>query len=80
VFDLGIIDGIVNLAAWLTKAVAWLSHKFDIYVVDGIVNSAATLVGGSSGAWRRMQTGYLQNYALVFILGVLIIAGSILFG
>lgn len=80
VFDLGIIDGIVNLAAWLTKAVAWLTHKFDIYVVDGIVNSAATLTGCSGGAWRRMQTGYLQNYALVFILGLLIIAGSILFG
>lgn len=80
VFDLGVIDGLVNLTAWLTNAAAWLSHKFDIYVVDGIVNSAATLVGCCGGVWRRMQTGYLQNYALVFILGVLIIAGSILFG
>jgi multicomponent Na+:H+ antiporter subunit D len=76
-FDLGIIDGLVNLSAWLTRLTAWASHKFDIYIVDGLVNSTATLVDYKSGFWSRLQSGYLQNYALIFILGLLVIIGSI---
>jgi multicomponent Na+:H+ antiporter subunit D len=78
-FDLGIIDGMVNGAAWLTRVIAWGSHLFDIYIVDGIVNSAATLVEVNSGQWRRLQTGYLQNYAWIIIFGLLLILGGIFF-
>lgn len=70
-FDLGVIDGIVNNTAWTTRLTAWFSHKFDIYVVDGIVNSMATIVSFTSGIWRRIQTGFLQNYALIFVLGII---------
>ena len=77
-FDLRIIDGLVNFAGWLTRLTAWGSHKFDIYVVDGLINSTATLVGYNSGFWRRLQSGYLQNYALIFILGLLLILGGVL--
>ncbi len=79
-FDLKFIDWLVNGAAWLTRFISWVSHKFDIYVVDGLINSLATLVEYSSGMWRRLQTGYLQNYALIFILGVIILIGRILLG
>ncbi len=79
-FDLSIIDGLVNGAGWLTRLTAWLSHKFDIYIVDGAVNSVATLVDFNSGFWRRIQTGYLQNYALVFVLGLLVIIAGMLIG
>jgi len=77
-FDLSIIDGLVNGAGWLTRLTAWLSHKFDIYFVDGVVNSLAALVDFSSGYWRKLQTGFLQNYALVFVIGLLVIVGSVL--
>ena len=77
-FDLGIVDGLVNFAGWLTRFMAWVSHKFDVYIVDGIINSMATLVGYESGFWRRLQSGYLQNYALMLILGLLFIIGSLL--
>jgi NADH-quinone oxidoreductase subunit L len=77
-FDLSIIDGIVNGAGWITRLAAWLSHKFDIYIVDGAVNSLATLVDFNSGFWRRIQTGFLQNYALVFVIGLAVIVGSAL--
>ena len=77
-FDLSVVDGLVNGAGWMTRFTAWLSHKFDIYLVDGIFNSLATLVDFSSGFWRRLQTGYLQNYALIFVLGLLFIIGGIL--
>ncbi|MBI5236784.1 MAG: NADH-quinone oxidoreductase subunit L [Deltaproteobacteria bacterium] len=77
-FDLGVIDGIVNGAGWLTRFTAWVSHKFDIYIVDGLVNSAATFVSFNSLVWRRMQTGYLQHYALIFVIGLILIVGGAL--
>ena len=77
-FDLAVIDGLVNGAGWMTRFAAWLSHKFDIYLVDGIFNSMATMVDFSSGFWRRLQTGYLQNYALIFVVGLLLIIGGLL--
>ncbi|MBI5561606.1 MAG: Na(+)/H(+) antiporter subunit D [Deltaproteobacteria bacterium] len=79
-FDLGVIDGLVNLAGWLTRFAAWVSHKFDIYIIDGAVNSVATLVAWNGGAWRRLQTGQLQNYALIFVLGLIIIFGGFMLG
>lgn len=79
-FDLGVIDGIVNLSAWMTRMTAWFAHKVDIYIVDGLINSIASLVGYCSNIWRRLQTGYLQNYAFIFILGLLFVIGKMLFG
>ena len=77
-FDLFVIDGVVNGAGWLTRLVAWLSHQFDSYLVDGAVNSLASVVNIGSRVWGRIQTGYLQNYALVFILGILFIIGGVM--
>ncbi|MBI2412446.1 MAG: NADH-quinone oxidoreductase subunit L [Deltaproteobacteria bacterium] len=79
-FDLGVIDWFVNFTAWFMRLTAWASHKFDIYVVDGLVNSMSTLVTYNSTIWRRLQTGYLQNYALVFVVGVLLIIVRVLLG
>ncbi|MBI5238499.1 MAG: Na(+)/H(+) antiporter subunit D [Deltaproteobacteria bacterium] len=77
-FDIGIIDGFVNLAAWFTRFGAWVSHKFDIYIVDGAVNSLATLVGFMSGIWKRLQTGYVQNYALIFVIGLIFVVFAVM--
>jgi NADH-quinone oxidoreductase subunit L len=77
-FDLGIIDGLVNGAGWLARLTAWLSHKMDIYLVDGAVNSLATLVDYGGSVWRRLQTGYLQNYVLIFVLGLILVVGSMM--
>jgi len=77
-FDLSVIDGFVNLVGWFARFSAWISHKFDIYVVDGLVNSMATLVNYKSGLFSKLQSGYLQNYALVIILGIILVVGSVL--
>jgi NADH-quinone oxidoreductase subunit L len=77
-FDLSFIDGLVDGSGWLTRFVAWVSHKIDIYLVDGAINSMATLVNFNSGFWRRLQTGYLQNYALMFVLGLILFFGGML--
>ncbi|MCR4287839.1 MAG: Na+/H+ antiporter subunit D, partial [Deltaproteobacteria bacterium] len=77
-FDVGIIDGFVNLAAWFTRFGAWVAHKFDIYIVDGAVNSLATLVGFMSGIWKRLQTGYVQNYAFIFVIGLILVVFAVM--
>ena len=46
---------------------------FDPYVVDGIVNGTASAVRALSSAWRRLQTGNLQHYALSFLAGALVL-------
>ncbi|MTI84521.1 MAG: NADH-quinone oxidoreductase subunit L [Firmicutes bacterium] len=53
---------------------AKLFYLFDIYVVDGIVNGLGGFGKLSGEGLRVLQTGRLQNYALVFFLGVLAIA------
>ena len=49
----------------------WLS--FDDKVIDGMVNGAGQAVRSFSGSLRKIQTGYLQNYALFILLGVVAI-------
>ncbi|MFZ5596284.1 MAG: NADH-quinone oxidoreductase subunit L [Bacillota bacterium] len=54
---------------------AKLFYLFDIYVVDGIiVNGIAAFTRLTGESMRVAQTGRLQNYALVFFLGVLAVA------
>ena len=48
---------------------------FDRHVVDGAVNGVATVVGKSSGRLRRVQTGFVANYALAIALGAVLIVG-----
>lgn len=42
---------------------------FDRVVVDGAVNGVAALVRGAGGSLRRVQTGYVRNYALLVAAG-----------
>ncbi len=70
-FDATVIDGFfVNGARNLTVAVATLSALFDKYVVDGIVNLVGSILSGFSVLFRRVQTGYVSNYALVLAVGM----------
>ncbi|MBN2055113.1 hypothetical protein JW905_09330, partial [bacterium] len=72
-FDHWVVDGIVNSVAFLTRLVSRLSMLFDGGVVDGLVNGAAALVDAMAAVLRRVQTGYVQNYGLVFVLGAFIL-------
>jgi NADH-quinone oxidoreductase subunit L len=42
----------------------------DKYVVDGAVNLVAWTAGRGSFLVRRIQTGLVQNYALLMVLGI----------
>ncbi len=52
----------------LTTALVFIDDK----VIDGTVNTLAALVGGASGAARRLQTGFVRSYALTMLAGALI--------
>ncbi len=53
-----------------------LLHMFDQYVVDGVVNGVATVTRGSGWQLRKVETGQVQSYALVIIVGVVAIVGG----
>ncbi len=59
---------------WLTR----LSVYFDNRGVDGLVNSLAALVGGTSGRWRKMQTGFVRSYALSMFFGAALLVALLL--
>ncbi len=77
-FDLGVIDGIVNGASFLTKQVSRLSIWVDTYVVDGAVNGTAAVGYHFSKNLRRVQTGYLSNYALGIVIGLFLVIAMIM--
>jgi NADH-quinone oxidoreductase subunit L len=53
----------------------WLWRVFDARIVDGVVNGTAGFVAVNAAAWRRLQDGNVQHYALSFLIGVAAILG-----
>ncbi len=54
--------------------IAW----FDRHVVDGTMNLMATITQSASYHIRGLQSGRLQSYAVVFLLGAMIVAAIVL--
>jgi len=69
-FDRKVVDGAVNGTSWLTLFGSWLSGLTDRTLVDGAVNFVGRLLQESSYWFRRVQTGLVQNYALLMLFGV----------
>jgi len=78
-FDAKVVDGAVNGSGWLTVFSAWFSHLLDKYIVDGLVNLVGAVLEESSFVLRRLQTGLVQNYALVMLFGVFAFVSVYLF-
>src|SRR3989442_8309136 len=49
-----------------------LAGAFDLGIVDGLVNGLGRAVAWASGELRRLQTGYVVNYALTMLAGAVI--------
>ena len=72
-FDSKVVDGVVNGLAGVTRLTSRITGGTDKYLVDGLVNAIANFVVRlMSPIVRAAQTGFLQNYALVMVLGLLI--------
>ncbi len=72
-FDLGVVDGAVNLTARISVVASKIQSWFDLYIVDGIVNMIANITWLCSAIFRRLQTGLVQNYILIAFFGLAII-------
>ena len=73
-FDRTVIDGVVNLVGWVGRMFARLWNWFDRNIVDGIVNATGSITGEIAGWWRTMQSGNVQNYALIAAAGAMAFA------
>jgi NADH-quinone oxidoreductase subunit L len=61
------------------KGLAWLLSKpIDTHVIDGFANGLAEGTQELAQSVRRIQTGYVRNYALSVFAGVILIIGYIL--
>jgi NADH-quinone oxidoreductase subunit L len=70
-FDAGFIDGfLVHGTRHATVAFSTVSGFFDKYFVDGAVNLVGWVLQRFSRVFRRVQTGYVSNYALVLAFGM----------
>ncbi|HEY6951483.1 MAG TPA: NADH-quinone oxidoreductase subunit L, partial [Bacteroidota bacterium] len=67
IYDAAIVNPIVNVSDKL------LWKGFDVRVIDGIVNGSAGLVAFTAQRLRKIQSGIAQNYAIVFIGGIVVI-------
>ncbi len=59
----------------ISRPIAW----FDRHVIDGAMNGLAWVAQKTSYAIRSLQSGQIQQYAFVFLLGTLIILVLVLY-
>jgi len=73
----------VNGTAWAVRdVIARASDLWDRWVVDGLVNLTAFVLDNLSYAFRAVQNGLVQHYALSMLIGLflLIAAGRFILG
>ena len=78
-FDRRVVDGFVNGSSWVTMFGSWLSELTDRAVVDGLVNGIGNRLQQASYTIRRLQTGLVQNYAMLMLFGVFAFVSLYLF-
>jgi len=77
--DRNVVDGVVNGSGWITIISAWFSGLTDRTVVDGLVNLVGRICEEGSFWFRKIQTGLVQNYALLMLFGVFAFVSIYLF-
>ena len=59
-----------------TEQLAWVFWKIiDLVLIDGILTIGALIVKGFGSIFRYTQTGVVQNYALIMVIGAVIVLG-----
>ena len=78
-FDRKVIDGIVNGVGRAGVIVATGTDRFDRQVIDGAVNAVSLETVRTSLRLRQRQTGQVQSYAWVVVLGIVVVI-ALMFG
>jgi NADH-quinone oxidoreductase subunit L len=79
IFDIYVVDALVNLVGLAGLSLARLYRLVDIYIVDGLVNLLGWVVARLGAGLRYVQTGRAENYLLIIALGVIILLAAGLF-
>jgi NADH-quinone oxidoreductase subunit L len=67
------------LARSFRMGTRWLNESFDLHVIDGAANGLARLTQRAAAGLRRLQTGYVRNYAISVFVGLLLVMSYLLF-
>ena len=70
-YDRAIVQPLYRLFRFFADAI-------DAGVIDGLVNGLGRAVLGAAGGLRRLQTGYVLNYALTMLAGAVLVVGFLL--
>lgn len=70
-----IVDPIVNGAASLGRRFGGISSWLDRNIVDGTVNLVGIVMDELSNYLKLLQTGRVQNYLVILLAGLLVLAG-----
>jgi len=62
----------------LYRLFLWCAQVFDVKVIDGLVNGVASTMIAWALALRRLQTGFVMNYALGMLLGAVALVAFLL--
>jgi multicomponent Na+:H+ antiporter subunit D len=72
--DTYVVDGLVNLTGFLTLLESRMFAFLDVRGVDGAVNGVAAVLDAGSKKCRTLQTGLIQNYMLIMVAGIVVLA------
>jgi NADH-quinone oxidoreductase subunit L len=72
-YDAAIVRPLVAFSKFLWRG-------FDVLVIDGFVNGLGRVSAWTGNAARVMQTGSVQTYAIMALLGLLITVGYLVYG
>jgi NADH-quinone oxidoreductase subunit L len=60
------------------KAGAFLLKVADGWIIEGLVNGTAAVVKRTGDRLRKVETGFVQEYAFGIILGAIIVVGYLI--
>ena len=78
-FDAKVVDGAVNSSSLITVVSSRFSGIFDLRTVDGAVNGTASFIRFFSQVFKYLQSGMVQNYLFVMLLGIFVMLSAYLF-
>jgi NADH-quinone oxidoreductase subunit L len=71
-----VINRIVDFFGYLMRFVSDIIGRFDVIAIDGwLVNGIPQAINWCGGQLRFLQTGRVQNYMLLLVIGFLILVG-----
>jgi NADH-quinone oxidoreductase subunit L len=69
VYNAIFVEGMVHKLAKVLHGVG------DVKIIDGFINGMASAIGRTSERGRKLQTGFVQEYAFTMGLGLVVLIG-----